>query len=409
MRRAIAIAVFAFALAALFPEIAAHASSTVWPSTNGLLVFRSDRDGEPDVFTLDAAGGTPTKLTENSGIADLSPSWSPEGRRIVFVRRSGERGRPDLFVMTDGGTGRARVTRTPVPERDPSWSPDGTRIVYSAKTSPSGPFRIFVVNPDGTRRVQLTTQPQGSADRSPVFSPDGTRIAYVSDRDGGLPELYVMDADGSHQVRITSNALVDGNPSWSPDGTRILLERCCKAGSSDILSVEVATRAETLITATATTSEFDPVYSPDGTRIAYVAFEIGVGNIDLWVMNADGTGATRLTNDPAPDLSPDWQPLPTCSIRGSGADDALQGTDGDDVICGLGGADAISAGGGRDLLLGGKGDDALEGQDGDDVLEGDAGNDRLEGGPGYDVLDGGPGTDACVRGADGAFRRLCES
>jgi Tol biopolymer transport system component len=401
--------VFACALAALFPEVTAHASSTVWPSTNGPLIFRSDRDGEPDIFTLDPAGGTPTKLTENSGLADLSPSWSPEGRRVVFVRRSGERGRPDLFVMTDGGTGRTRITRTPVPERDPSWSPDGTRIVYSAKTSPSGPFRIFTVNPDGTGRDQLTTEPQGGADRSPVFSPDGTRVAFVSDRDGGLPELYVMDADGSRQVRITDNSLVDGNPSWSPDGTRILVERCCKVGSSDILSIDVATRTETLVTATATTSEFDPVFSPDGTKIAFVAFEIGVGNLDLWVMNADGTGATRLTDDPAPDLSPDWQPVPTCTIRGSGEADALQGTDGDDVICGVGGADAISAGGGRDLVFGGKGDDVLEGQDGNDVLEGDAGNDRLEGGSGYDVLDGGPGADSCVRGADGAFRRLCEA
>ena len=408
MRRATATLILLIAFALPLAPHVASAQSTAWPSTDGVLVFRSDRDGEPDLFTLDATTGDVTKLTDNSGLADLSPAWSPDGRRIAYVRRTGD-GRPDLFVMTASGTGRQRLTHTPVPERDPSWSPDGTSIVYSARTSPRGPFRIFLAKADGSARTQLTTQARGSADRSPVFSPDGTKIAFVSDRDGGFPEIYVMSLDSSRVNRLTANVFVDGNPSWSPDGTRILAERCCANGTSDLESIDVATHAVTPITDTNTVSEFDPVMSPDGTMIAYDAFETATGNIDIWVMRADGSGATRLTSDREPDLSPDWQPVPTCTLRGTAASDDLRGTDGNDVICAVGGDDQVRAGAGDDLIFGGKGSDTLEGQEGHDVVVGDQGDDVLEGGPDYDVLDGGPGSDRCIRGADGASRRLCES
>ena len=82
--------------------------------------------------------------------------------------------------------------------------------------------------------MQLTTQAAGSADRAPAWSPDGTRIAFVSDRDGGFPELYLMNADGSGVTRLTNNAFVDGNPSWAPDGSRLVFERCCENGTSDL-------------------------------------------------------------------------------------------------------------------------------------------------------------------------------
>jgi TolB protein len=386
-----------------------RAQSTLWASRNGLLAFHSDRDGDPEVFTLSATGEASAKLTDNQVIADLQPAWSPDGRRIAFVRRLRVGGRPDLFVMTAAGGGRARITRTLVAERDPSWSPEGTRIVYAARTSPNGPFRIFVAKADGSAREQLTAQANGSADRSPAWSPDGSRIAFVSDRNGGFPELYVMNADGSGVTRMTVNSFVDGNPTWSPDGSTIAIERCCPDGSSEIYAVDVATRLETNLTGSASQMDFDPSWSPDGTTIAFVSFAVGEGNIDIWTMNADGSSPLRLTTDAGADFSPDWQPLPTCTIQGTAqSDPEIRGTEGNDVICALAGDDVVKAGAGQDLVFGGKGADTLEGQSGSDVLHGDAGNDSLLGGPDYDYLDGGSGIDTCVRGAQGAFTRLCE-
>ena len=305
MRRVRPAAIVLFALvAALTPDVASARSSVLGP-TDGLIVFRSDRDGEPDLFTLDVVTGATTKLTNSAGFAELQPAWSPDGGRILYVRRARLSGRPDLFVMNANGRGRTRLTSTPVPERDPSWSPDGTGLVYAARTAPGEPFRIFVARADGSGREQLTSQKAGS-DTAPVWSPDGTRIAFVSDRDGGFPELYLMNANGTGVKRMTTNALIDANPSWSPDGTRVVFERCCENGTSDLFTVDVTTRAEVGVTASTSSQEFDPSWSPDGTRIAYDAFEVGQGNIDIWVVNADGSSPLRLTQQVGPDLSPDW-------------------------------------------------------------------------------------------------------
>jgi Tol biopolymer transport system component len=409
MRRAttlLLLLICALAAAAMPP---ASAQSALWPSSNGLLVFRSDRDGDPEVFSLEATGENPTALTENDGIADSQPAWSPDGRRIAFVRTMPQSGRSDLWTASSNGRGRERLTSTPFPERDPSWSSDGTRIVYAARTRGNGPFRIFVLKADGRARAQFTTQPAGSADRSPVWSPDGTRIAFTSNRDGGFPEIYVMNADGTGERRLTTNDFIDGNPSWSPDGTRIAIERCCPKGSSEILTIDLLTGIETNLTNSTSFMDFDPSWSPDGTTIAFVSFQVGEGNIDIWSIHADGTLLLRLTQDPAPDLSPDWQPLPICTITGTGqSDPEVLGTDANDVICALGGDDVVSAGLGHDLVLGGRGNDSLEGELGIDVIHGDQGDDLLNGGPEYDLLDGGIGVDTCVRGAQGAFARGCE-
>src|SRR5919201_914632 len=230
-----------------------RAQITPQVSANGLLAFRSDRDGDAEIFTMSATGEGPVNLTDNEGISDLQPAWSPDGQRIAFVRRRPETARPDLFVM----------------------------------------------NADGSAPDQLTTQGIGSADRSPAWSPDGARIAFVSDRDGGFPELYLMNADGSGVRRITVNSFVDGNPTWSPDGLTIAVERCCPNGSSEIYAIDVATRVEVNLTNSPSQMDFDPSWSPDATTIAFVSFVVGEGNVDIWSMNADGSSPVRLTTDVA--------------------------------------------------------------------------------------------------------------
>jgi Tol biopolymer transport system component len=388
----------------------ARAQSTVWASQNGLLAFRTDRDADREVFTMSATGQNPTNLTDNAGIADAQPAWSPDGGRVAYVRRRPETARPDLFVMTAAGTGRTRLTKTPALERDPSWSPDGSRIVYASRTTPGAPLRIFVANADGSEPDQLTTQGKGDADRSPAWSPDGTRIAFVSDRDGGFPELYVMNADGGGIRRVTTNSFIDGNPTWSPDGLTVAVERCCPTGSSEIVAIDVATRSEVSLTATTSQMESDPSWSPDGTTIAFASFTVGEGNVDIWTMSADGSSPVRLTTDAAVDLSPDWQPLPTCTVVGTDqSDPGIQGTDANDVICADAGDDVVTAGLGHDLVFGGKGADIIEGDFGSDVLIGDAGDDTIDGGPDFDYLDGGTGIDTCDGGAEGGVTRRCES
>ena len=304
------VSLFAIALVALIGLGAteATAQSSVWGSSNGVLVFRSDRDGEPDLFTVDAGGSGAENLD-----ARLRRRRAAAGmvahRRPDRVRAAGRHHRSRGPVRGERiGGGRTRLTSTPVPERDPSWSSNGTRVVYSARTQPGEPFRIFVVKADGSGREQLTTQSAGSADRSPVWSPDGTRIAFVSNRDGGFPRaLHHVRGRDRCRAPTPSNSLIDANPSWSPDGGELVFERCCEGklvAPGDLFAIDVATRAEVNLSSSGDHQEFDPVWSPDGTRIAFVSFAVGQGNLDIWVMNADGSDPVRLTQEAGPDPLP---------------------------------------------------------------------------------------------------------
>ena len=186
--------------------------------------------GPHDIYVMDADGDNRKRLTEHPR-GDFSPSWSPDGRRIAFVS---ERGGPmGIHVLdTDGGNPQ-RLTHNPFDERDPSWSPDGKRIVFSARRK--GHFRghfgltyeVYVMDADGGNEQRFTEN--RVEDKYPSWSPDGKRIVFSRSGEQQLhpgvvvtSEIYVMDADGGNEHRLTENRFYDIQPSWSPDGQRIV-------------------------------------------------------------------------------------------------------------------------------------------------------------------------------------------
>ena len=100
---------------------------------------------------------------------------------------------------------------------DPVWSPDGRKIAFVRLNTRLG---VYVVNADGSGMRNLTPKPMGAAYAAPAWSPDGRKIAFASERDGNS-EIYLMNADGSGQRRLTRNLAYDGDPAWSPDGQKI--------------------------------------------------------------------------------------------------------------------------------------------------------------------------------------------
>src|SRR5438093_3801877 len=211
--------VFGVALLVLVPG-APRAGA--FPSTNGVIVFESDRTGDAELFTTSATGGNATNRTDSPGSEDLDPAVSPDGSTIAFARKASPKARAELFTMKVDGGGRRRLTNTKtLSELQPAWSPDGTHIAYVRRTRPAGDFRIYIMSADGTGQTRLSLGPVGSTDAGPAWSPDGTRIVFTSDRDGGFPQLYVMDADGKHRNRLLfDDAAIAAHPDWSPDGTR---------------------------------------------------------------------------------------------------------------------------------------------------------------------------------------------
>ena len=148
--------------------------------------------------------------------------------------------------------------------------------------------------------MQLTFT-TGIFDAFPEWSPDGLTIAFSSDREAGN-HIWVMDPDGSDPVRLTSGNKVHDRPDWSPDGSTITFSRngrnifAMDSDGSNVTQVTDNRRNETA-----------PVYSPDGTMIAFNLQDPN-GRFGVWVMQADGSAATKLTSGVF-DFAPDWQPV----------------------------------------------------------------------------------------------------
>jgi Tol biopolymer transport system component len=160
-------------------------------------------------------------------------------------------------------------------------------------------------------------------DTAPAWSPDGKKIAFTRITLGQPAsfEVVVMNADGSGQTSLTPAPSENGsNPDWSPDGTKIVYtkgvpfppEANLQGLQPDVFVMNADGSAKTGVTNTPSVIESDPVWSPDGTKIAFSAQPIAVGaNADVFVMNADGSGQTNLTNDRSFEGAPDWMPVPT--------------------------------------------------------------------------------------------------
>jgi Tol biopolymer transport system component len=175
------------------------------------------------------------------------------------------------------------------------------RIVFESLRNRN--LDIYSMNADGTNQTRLTTN--AAADANPAWSPDHSKIAFTSTRDGNL-EVYVMNADGSNQTRLTTNAALDDDPSWSPDGSRIAFWRS-RNGNPEIYVMNANGTNQTRLTNNSAI-DIQPEWSPDGSKIVFTSNRDGLFNTEIYVMNANGTGVTRLTHDTAIDRSPDWSP-----------------------------------------------------------------------------------------------------
>jgi len=172
------------------------------------------------------------------------PAWSPDGTKIAFYAFNDDKS--GIYIMDVNSKEVTNLTHGLGSENGLAWSPDGKKITFSPGT------HLYVINADGTNKKRLTTDGNNSS-----WSPNGKKIVFDSERDGNA-EIYLMDADGSHQINLTNN------PAW----------------------------------------DYDPVWSPDGKKIAFSSNRDG--NWEIYIMNADGSNQINLTNNPADDRFPAW-------------------------------------------------------------------------------------------------------
>jgi dipeptidyl aminopeptidase/acylaminoacyl peptidase len=189
-------------------------SDPAWSPDGNQIAFRSDRDGNAEIYVMNADGSNQTRLT-NHFRDDFSPTWSPDGTQIAFSsNRNGITGGIGIYVMDADGSNVHILVVEYVPSisrnLSAAWSPDGTQIAF--ETNRDGNREIYVVDADGTGLTNLTNH--SNNDFSPAWSPDGTQIAFHSGRDGNY-EIFVMDADGSNPTNLTNHDSYDSFPVWS--------------------------------------------------------------------------------------------------------------------------------------------------------------------------------------------------
>ena len=201
------------------------------------------------------------------------------------------------------------ITPTPAPTATPVPAPANGRIAFYSNQD--GDDEIYVVDADGSGQTRLTNQVLD--DRYPDWSPDGRKISFASGRDGGNLQIYVMNSDGSSQTRLTNSSGNDTRPAWSSDGTKIAFESN-RDGGSEIYVMNSDGSFQTRLTSNSA-ADIHPTWSPDGTKITFTSGRDG--NDEIYVMNADGSGQTRLTNNSANDESPSWAPGPSIIFQSS--------------------------------------------------------------------------------------------
>lgn len=318
----------------------------------------ANTNGDSNVWTVnpDGSGATPFTKYTFAGELIFSPVWSPDGSKIAFISNGTldggnavPNGASNIWVVNADSsslTPLTKLTSNGPHHFDPAWSPDGSKIAFDSDRALdgtdvfAGARNIWVMNADGSNPIPLTDL-TGANSRRPAWSADGSKIAFASDRaisninsqgPNHTFNIWVVNSDGSGRTGVQGSGSIPltkltasgascclgsplsfDPPVWSPDGTKIAFESSraldgsdAANGTSNIWLMNADGSSATPLTRLTVVgaNSFGPAWSPDGSKIAFASVGALDGSdavnagatYDIWVVNADGSGRTPVTN-----------------------------------------------------------------------------------------------------------------
>lgn len=287
-----------------------------YAASDGYDIYIMDLEGGPD-----PEGGGITQITGLS--ADAEPDWSPDGERLIFA--TSRDGDAEIYIMDADGHDPVNLTNDPASDGGPVYSPacagrgDDCVNWIAFHSDRAGSYDLYMMDEQGQHLTQLTDDPFND-DAWPSWSPDGERLAFTSTRDeSGYFSIFVLDVTTGEIEQYTAAEGVDDLwPAWSPDGRQIAFTSSRGEGWFHIYTMDAGCRvpcddALHQVTGDDPVHDFDPAWSPDGKWIAFAAFRDpdspdGLGfDYELFAIRPNGSGLTQLTfNEYIDEFTPAW-------------------------------------------------------------------------------------------------------